>query len=85
MSDVVVGANGLASIIVTNQSGVSAFVTPATPANFYVAGALIGPQGITGATGPTGATGATGGIVPITVSATAPLGPSLNDLWIDIS
>lgn len=50
-----------------------------------------GDTGDTGATGPTGNTGPqgpqgdTGGIVPITVSTTPPLSPSVNDLWIDIS
>lgn len=46
-------------------------------------GAKIG--NIKGPAGATGATGATGGTVPITVSATAPASPSVNDLWIDIS
>ena len=47
------------------------------------------PDGIgaTGPAGPTGATGATGpaGPVQITVSATAPVNPTLNQLWFDTS
>jgi hypothetical protein len=49
-----------------------------------------GPQGVKGDTGDTGPTGPTGpigatGAAGITVSATAPPGPSINDLWLDIS
>lgn len=49
-----------------------------------------GPSGATGPQGPAGADGATGPQGPagdpgITVSATAPASPSVNDLWLDIS
>lgn len=44
-----------------------------------------GAKGDKGDKGDTGDTGATGGIVPITVSATAPVDPDVNDLWIDLS
>lgn len=39
----------------------------------------------TGGVGPVGPAGPTGGIVPITVSASAPSSPNVNDLWIDLS
>jgi hypothetical protein len=40
---------------------------------------------VPGAVGPKGDKGNTGGIVPITVSTSAPSSPSVNDLWIDLS
>lgn len=46
---------------------------------------ILGTTFLTGPRGPIGPAGPTGGIVPITVSATAPPTPALNDLWIDIS
>lgn len=48
------------------------------------ASSLVGPAG---PAGPAGATGETGpaGPVQITVSATAPVNPTLNQLWFDTS
>lgn len=53
----------------------------------------VGPSGATGATGPVGPSGAMGpagathisGIQGITISAIAPLSPSVGDLWVDLS
>ena len=90
----------MTQIIVASETGTQAIVSPAAPVAFSVNGALRGPQGLPGEngpqgatgptgpigpTGPTGPTGATGGNVPITVSATAPSSPNVNDLWINIS
>lgn len=53
----------MSNIIITDDNGTNAVVTPATPAAIVVSGALIGPTGApgaTGATGPAGATGASG-------------------------
>lgn len=64
----------MANIVVASENGTQAIITPATPVNFVVSGALtgpqgpqgpIGPQGPTGLTGPTGPTGATGAQGPI--------------------
>ena len=63
----------MSDFLVAGDAGFSAVVTPAVPVSIVVTGALQGPQG------------PTGGIVPITVSATAPSSPNVNDLWIDIS
>lgn len=85
MSDIVIDNGGSTAIVVGGDNGTDAIVGSPTPVDIQVEGALMGPPGPTGSTGATGPQGATGGIVPITVSAVAPVGPNLNDLWIDIS
>lgn len=62
-------------------------VGPAGPTGATGPSGATGPQGPAGADGATGATGPQGpaGDPGITVSATAPASPSVNDLWLDIS
>lgn len=81
----------LASLV--GQTGATGPVGPMGPQGIQGLQGEAGPQGPagpTGSTGPTGPTGATGPQGPtgnpgITVSATAPSSPALNELWLDIS
>ena len=68
--------NNSATITTTVTEGgvISSTYTTGTTINSVVSNGAIGPQG---------PAGPTGGIVPITVSNTAPSNPNINDLWIN--
>lgn len=75
----------MADIVVVGDNSTQAIVGTVPNADILVDGALQGAKGDQGDQGIQGEKGNTGGIVPITVSLTAPADPNVNDLWIDIT